>query len=324
MIVWASVGVTSAQTIPVIHWINGSNHAIAITNPGDTFTTNFRGTNDVTVTLLSGNTTGPFIDVYGGATPGNNPSYLTNFVGQASNGTGDGTLGDLNHLGTTGGSSGALQFDFTQPVTSADRLIFNDIDFNESYMIQAFQKIGTNFVQVSTAGWTNLDYSGHTGITPNSLWPIWNGANGTLTSNTSSGLNSDVNVLIPDASLDRLVVTKTSGAGASTDFQVAEPSGTARGDMNFDGHVTAKDVAAIMQALANETGYATANGVSQLELETVGDVNFDGKFTNADLQKLLNNLKTGGGSAEPVPEPSTLALLTLGGVIALTVKRRRV
>ena len=220
-------------------------------------------------------------------------------------------------------SSGALQFDFAQPLTSADRLLFNDIDFNESYIIQAFHKVGTNFVQLSTVGWTNLAYSGQTGIPPNAQWPLWSGASGALTSNTSGGFNSDLNVLIPDALWYRLVVTKTDGPGASTDFQIVEPSGTVRGDLNFDGHVNAKDIAAIMQALANETGYATANGVSKSELEIVGDVNSDSKFTNADLQKLLINLKTGGGSADTVPEPATLALLTLGGVMTFAAKRRR-
>jgi hypothetical protein len=117
--------------------------------------------------------------------------------------------------------------------------------------------------------------------------------------------------LIPDNAFDRLVVTKTSGSSASTVIQVAEPAGSARGDVNFDGHVNAKDIAAMMQALTNETGYAQINGVSKSDLETVGDVNVDGTFNNADLQNLLAVLKTGGGSTS-VPEPSTLILLAAG------------
>ncbi len=48
---------------------------------------------------------------------------------------------------------------------------------------------------------------------------------------------------------------------------------TPPGDVNFDGHVDAKDIAAMMKALTNETGYAQSSGVSKSELETVGDVN---------------------------------------------------
>src|SRR5271169_836202 len=147
----------------------------------------------------------------------------------------------------TGGSTGSLQFDFAQSLTSADRIMLTDIDFTESYTILAYDKVGVNFVQVSTAGWTNLAYSGETGITPDSRWPIWNGTNGTLTSNAPSGLTEELDALIPDNAFDRLVVTKTSGSGASTVIQVAEPVGSARGDVNFDGHVDAKDIAAMMQ-----------------------------------------------------------------------------
>jgi hypothetical protein len=95
----------------------------------------------------------------------------------------------------------------------------------------------------------------------------------------------------------------------------------AQGDVNFDGHVNAKDIAAMMKALANETGYAQTAGVSKSELEMVGDVNSDGKFNNADVQALIQYLKAGGGSADPVPEPSTLTLLALGAVV-LVAKRR--
>jgi hypothetical protein len=97
---------------------------------------------------------------------------------------------------------------------------------------------------------------------------------------------------------------------------------TPPGDVNFDGHVDAKDIAAMMKAMTNETGYAQSVGVSKSELETVGDVNGDGKFNNADLQKLLNILKTGRGSTS-VPEPASysLALLALGGFVALAARR---
>jgi formylglycine-generating enzyme len=80
------------------------------------------------------------------------------------------------------------------------------------------------------------------------------------------------------------------------------------GDLNRDGHVDSKDITAMMQALTNEAGYAQSSGLTVSQISALGDVNNDGKFNNADLQTLLNNLKSGGGSADPVPEPSSAVL----------------
>jgi hypothetical protein len=57
------------------------------------------------------------------------------------------------------------------------------------------------------------------------------------------------------------------------------------------------------------------------ELETVGDVNLDSKLNNADLQLLLKLLKSGGGSNNSVPKPSTLVL---GVLAALMLGGRRI
>jgi PEP-CTERM motif len=56
-------------------------------------------------------------------------------------------------------------------------------------------------------------------------------------------------------------------------------------------------------------------------MKTIGDVNGDIQFTNADLQALLNALKAGGGSADAVPEPASIVLLSLGG-LAIAFRRR--
>jgi hypothetical protein len=69
------------------------------------------------------------------------------------------------------------------------------------------------------------------------------------------------------------------------------------GDFNQDGHVNAGDIMPAMQALTNPNAYMNTYGVSSSNLPGIGDVNGDGNFNNADLQKLLNLLKSGGGSA---------------------------
>jgi hypothetical protein len=94
------------------------------------------------------------------------------------------------------------------------------------------------------------------------------------------------------------------------------------GDFNRDGHVDASDIAAAMGALSDVTSYQNANGLTDANLfRVIADVNGDGSFTNADLQFLLNRLQAGGGSAEPVPEPSSMQLACCA-LIAATVASR--
>ncbi len=87
------------------------------------------------------------------------------------------------------------------------------------------------------------------------------------------------------------------------------------GDFNNDHHVNAADIQPAMTALTEPGGYEIQYGISAADLQTIGDVNHDGKFNNSDLQALLNLLKSGGGSNNPVPEPSSLVLVVLAAVM---------
>jgi hypothetical protein len=97
------------------------------------------------------------------------------------------------------------------------------------------------------------------------------------------------------------------------------------GDFNGDGHVDAADILLMEQALANPSSYEAAhNQLTHDELQTIGDINGDGVFNNADMQALLNKLKSGGGSNNPVPEPSTLVLAVLSfGLVRKSSSRIR-
>ena len=94
----------------------------------------------------------------------------------------------------------------------------------------------------------------------------------------------------------------------------ADPVNPVRGDFNQDGRVNAADVTVMVGALSDLPSYQTAHGLTDTQrFLLVADVNRDGKVNNADLQQLLDILKSGGGSADSVPEPSTFVL----GVLAL-------
>ena len=207
-----------AQNLTVVHWVNDAGQdAPTVLNTNGVFTTNFKAHNDVTVTPLTSDSDHVlYVNTFGGPSPGNNPGYLTGFVGVTNNGTGDGVAGDITDLDMTYDATGTLQFDFLSPLTPQDRILLMDVDGSEQYLLQAYVFNGSSYDQVSLTGWIGEDFSGQTGITPDANWPVWNPAAGTVTSGTSASLNDELFVLTPDQNINRLVITKQSGGGWST------------------------------------------------------------------------------------------------------------
>ncbi len=189
-------------------------------NTNGVFISDFKATNDFSVVLQTSDPVAVTYDTFGGSSSANNPAYLANFVGAASNGTGDGTAGDLADLDMTSDASGAVQFDFAIPMTPLDRILVVDVDGPEQYLFQASFVNETFDMPVSTAGWAGQPFAGTVGSPPDSRWPTWNASAGTLVSGTSENINEELFVLTPNQNFNRLVVTKlsTGASGWSTDI----------------------------------------------------------------------------------------------------------
>ncbi len=87
------------------------------------------------------------------------------------------------------------------------------------------------------------------------------------------------------------------------------------GDMNLDGVVDTGDVAPFVLALTDPEAYMAQHGVDEATMITLGDINQDGAFDTGDVAPFVQ-LLVGGGS-QSVPEPGSLALLGLGGLLLL-------
>jgi len=83
------------------------------------------------------------------------------------------------------------------------------------------------------------------------------------------------------------------------------------GDMNADGQVNNLDINPFVLALTDAQAFEAQFG---FDPATVGDINGDGRFNNLDINPFVE-LLTEGGSLRSVPEPGSLALLGVGGLL---------
>jgi hypothetical protein len=214
--VFASAPAEAGRVVQLIN-SSGENAATTLNSTG-TFVTSFLGTNDVTLTLLSGSMDANYVDTYPPASAdSNNPSYISSFVGSTKKGTGDGSAGAFDLLQESAGAS--LQIDFSDPLLPRDHFLVADVDTTEEYSVKAYTLSGGVYKLVSLTKWTLGAYTGQTGELPNSEWPTWDPTGGgkftgTLTSNADgANLDEPLDVLTPNRAIYRIVFTEISGNG---------------------------------------------------------------------------------------------------------------
>jgi hypothetical protein len=242
LMLFACCTLAHGQNYPVVEWINQSGgNAVTSLNGSGSFVTDFKGTDDVMVSLLTGSVNSIYQENFGGPTPGNNPSYVTDFVGSPLNGTGNGVPGVILTLETGfDAERTSLQFDFAQPLTPADRFLIADIDNNEQYQIEAFVQNELVYQSVDLTGWTHESLTGQTGVLPDSRWAIWYPQIGLLDSNAGGNINEPLDALTPDQDIDRITITELRGGGTVVVqfISVPEPTAWVTALLAFSGFLT--------------------------------------------------------------------------------------
>jgi hypothetical protein len=88
--------------------------------------------------------------------------------------------------------------------------------------------------------------------------------------------------------------------GNTAPKQITVQSALVPGDFNFNGHLDADDIQAMLVALTNLSGFQSTHQLSNANLLTLADLNGDGFVRNSDIQRLLDMaaaLGGGGGSS---------------------------
>jgi T5SS/PEP-CTERM-associated repeat protein len=223
------------------------------------------------------------------------------------------------YIGRSSGSTGTVTVDGTGSTwTNSGKLTVGDKDSGTLDI--------TNGGLVSAAGTltidNNLDNDSFINLATGGMLALYGDADDSLTSFLGIITGSDNIRYWDDSILDwahisgatwddyTLQYMTTGDLVGYTMLTVGEVPISILGDCNCDGMVNTADLAAIT---GNWQQFVT-NGAAD------GDLNGDGQVTTADLAQVTGNWQAG---VTAVPEPSTLAMLALGGLMIGGLRMRR-
>jgi hypothetical protein len=128
----------------------------------------------------------------------------------------------------------------------------------------------------------------------------------------------------PDTAWRAFPPSGQPGSISASDPWVIATATLTPGDFNQDGHVDTADIQALELALTDLPAYKNQYGVTDADLLQINQLPGESTNTlnNSHLQALLNLLKSGGGSIDSVPEPSTFVLALIGLSSAGIVRMR--
>jgi autotransporter-associated beta strand protein len=249
----------------------------------------------------------------------------------AKAGSGTLTLTATNtYGGTTRVNQGTLSLGLGNALATSSNLILGGGKVDTGGFGQALGtlQLAANSGIDMNAGASVLQLANSSGVvwTPGATLSIlnWSGTLGSgggtdqvIVGTTGSGLTS--------AQLSQIHFQGFNGASIRANGEVVPQAVSTRllGDFNGDSHVNNGDIPVLMNALIDLNAYKSANSLTSDDVLNIGDLDLSGNITNADLQGLLDYLKGGHGSTNPVPEPASWLLMGLGIACLAGIKHRK-
>ena len=199
------------------------------------------------------------------------------------------------------------------------------------------EAVTMNYYEITSAGnslnplgWVSFEDADFEGNGPAGSGNGWEEAGGSRSSVLAEAYLLDESDISPGIEIDMGTAYDTIANAQDLTFRFRTDRGkifdglieyfaSPIGDMDGDGSLTEADISGFVQALTDRPGYAAQ--YPGLDPDVLGDFSGDGFITNGDIDGFVAALTSAGISAAAIPEPTTLSMLGLAGL--LVTRRRR-